>query len=254
MRLAEASWTEVRDFLAARPDAVVLVPVGAIEAHGPHLPLATDVIIAEAMARRAAERLADRGVNVVILPAVPYSHAGFGAGFPGTVSLDTTRHGGVVEDIAASLARHGVTTLAIANAHLDPGHLEDLRSATREVERDGRVRVAFPDLTQRSWGTRLTAEFKSGACHAGQFETSIVLAVRPDLVRTARMGNLRPNPVSLAAAIRDGKTSFEQAGGPDAYFGNPAAATAEEGRETIDVLGGILEDAVLEAIARRRPA
>jgi creatinine amidohydrolase len=90
----------------------------------------------------------------------------------------------------------------------------------------------------------LTAEFKSGACHAGRFETSIVLAARPDLVREKTMAALVPNPASLSRAIRDGKRSFEEAGGARAYFGFPAEATPEEGRATIEVLGAILDDAV----------
>jgi creatinine amidohydrolase len=158
-----------------------------------------------------------------------------------------------VRDVATSLGRQGITLLAIANAHLDPGHLTALRVAVRDAHPGG-ARVVFPDLTERPWGSRLTAEFKSGACHAGQFETSIVLAARPELVRRERMRNLQPNPQSLSVAIRDGKTTFREAGGPDAYFGNPAAATPEEGRATLDILGGILEDAVLEALAQRPPA
>ena len=82
------------------------------------------------------------------------------------------------------------------------------------------------------------------ACHAGRFETSVVLAERPDLVRDGIRAELPANPASLSRAIREGKTSFEAAGGPRAYFGWPADATAEEGRALIDALGGILEQAV----------
>jgi creatinine amidohydrolase len=242
------TWEDVRDLGAG---AVAILPLGAIEAHGPHLPLATDVIIAEAAARRAAERLAARDMSVVLLPALPYSFAGFAAAFPGTLSVDAGRVAGMVLDIASSLARHGIGTMAIANAHLDPGHLEALRVATSAIAPRTGLRVVFPNLTQHPWGSRLTAEFKSGACHAGQFETSVVLAARPDAVRLERLRGLEPNPVSLSAAIRDGKTTFEQAGGPRAYFGDPAAATADEGRDTIEVLAGILEDAVMETIGGR---
>jgi creatinine amidohydrolase len=248
--LASMTWEEVR---ALEAGAVAILPVGAIEAHGPHLPLATDGIIAEAMARRGAERLAARGKTAVVLPTVSYTCAGFAAGFPGTVSVDAARLPALIRDICASLARQRVAGLALANAHLDPGHLEALRHALR-IPRPDRVRVIFPDLTQRPWGSRLTAEFKSGACHAGQFETSVVLAVRPELVRRDRMERLTSHQVSLSTAIRAGKHTFEEAGGPDAYFGDPASATPEEGRHTIDVLGSILEDAVLAALAHEHPA
>ena len=72
----------------------------------------------------------------------------------------------------------------------------------------------------------------------------MVLAERPDLVRDGIRAELPANPASLSRAIREGKTSFEAAGGPRAYFGWPADATAEEGRTLIDALGGILEQAV----------
>ena len=104
--------------------------------------------------------------------------------------------------------------------------------------------MAFPNLATKPWALRLSDEFKSGACHAGQFETSIVLAERPELVREATMAALPPNPASLSRAIREGKRSFEEAGGPRAYFGYPAQATAEEGRATIEALGAILDEAV----------
>ncbi|MGA0870338.1 MAG: creatininase family protein, partial [Planctomycetota bacterium] len=112
----------------------------------------------------------------------------------------------------------------------------------------GDAELIYPDLTRRPWAQRLTDEFKSGACHAGQFEGSIVLAERPDLVRDAIRAELPPNPVSLSVAIRDGKQSFEEAGGDRAYFGIPAAATAAEGERTITELGMILAEAVLAQI------
>ena len=94
----------------------------------------------------------------------------------------------------------------------------------------------------------------SGACHAGCFEGSVVLAERPDLVRRETLAALPPNPASLSVAIREGKRTFEEAGGPQAYFGRPAEATAEEGRETIAKLGTILEEAVRSAVPARREA
>ena len=134
--------------------------------------------------------------------------------------------------------------LAIANAHLDPGHLASLEAAVTAIRRDLGLTVAFPNLTAKPWALRLGDEFKSGACHAGQFETSVVLAERPELVRDTIRAGLPPNPASLSRAIRDGKRSFEEAGGARAYFGFPSQATAEEGRATIEALGAILDEAV----------
>jgi creatinine amidohydrolase len=240
--LAAMTWEEARD--AVGPGAVAVLPVGAIEAHGPHLPLETDVIIGQAMARAGAGRMAARGVTVVLLPPLAYTAATFAQGFPGTISLRPETVTAILLDIAGSLARHGYEVLAIANAHLDPAHLASLEAAAVAIRRDTGLAVAFPNLTTRPWALRLGEEFRSGACHAGQFESSIVLAERPELVREAAMATLPGNPASLSRAIRDGKQSFEEAGGARAYFGHPAQATAEEGRATVEVLGAILDEAV----------
>ena len=252
--LAAMTWEEARD--ATGPGSVAILPVGAVEAHGPHLPLLTDVIIAQAMARAGATRLTARGVPVVVLPPLSYTAAAFAQDFAGTISLRPETVTATIVDIAGSLSRHGFGVLAIANAHLDPGHLASLDAAVNSLRRDARMAVAFPNLAARPWALRLSEEFKSGACHAGQFETSVLLAESPELVREATRTALPPNPASLSRAIRDGKQSFEEAGGPRAYFGFPAQATPEEGRATIEVLGLILEEAIQAAFAARagRPA
>src|SRR5688572_21215645 len=243
------TWEEARD--SAGPTSVAILPVGAIEAHGPHLPLETDVIIAQAMARSGAARLAARGSRVVILPPVTYTAAAFARSFAGTISLRPETVTATVLDIAGSLARHGFGVLAIANAHLDPEHLASLEAAVSAVRRDVGLAAAFPNLAAKPWALRLSDEFKSGACHAGQFETSVVLAEHPELVRDATRAALPANPASLSRGIRDGKQSFEEAGGPRAYFGFPAQATAEEGRATIELLGAILDEAVQAELGAR---
>ncbi len=241
--LFEMTWEEVRGLPPTR--AVPILPVGAVEAHGPHLPLGTDGIIALAMARSGALRLAEAGHTAVLLPELSYTSAAFAAGFPGTIPMDPTVVTNTVISIARGLYGQGFGILAIANAHLDPGHLESLRQAADALGAEG-MPVAFPDLTRRRFAERLTEEFRTGACHAGRFEGSIVLAERPDLVHAAVMRNLPPNPASLSDAIREGKESFEAAGGESAYFGWPAEASAEEGLETIAILGEILAESVLE--------
>ena len=247
--LAAMTWEQARD--AAGPGSTAILPVGAIEAHGPHLPLETDVIIAQAMARSGAARVAARGTRVAVLPPLTYTAAAFAQDFPGTLSLRPETVTATVLDIAVSLARHGFGVLAIANVHLDPGHLASLEEAVNVIRRDLGLAVAFPNLTAKRWAVRLSDEFRSGACHAGQFETSIVLAERPELVREAVMATLPPNPASLSRAIREGKQSFEEAGGAQAYFGFPAQATPEEGRATIEVLGLILDEAVQAELGAR---
>jgi creatinine amidohydrolase len=244
--LAQLTWEEVRDL--ERGQTLVVLPVGAIEAHGPHLPLDSDVVIATAMARSGAKRLAARGRTVLILPALAYTAAGFGAAFHGTVSISGITVTAVMVDLARSLSRHGFRLLALANAHLDPEHLTALTDAVKLARAERLLPIIFPDLTRKPWGSRLGDEFRSGACHAGRFESSIVLSERPQGVRTEIVAALTPNPTSLSRAIQAGKRTFAEAGGPRAYFGDPAAATAAEGAQLIEALGSILEEAVLAEI------
>jgi len=246
--LAQLTWQEVG--ATDRERAAAILPIGALEAHGPHLPLATDVLIAEAMARAGAEKLSTRGMDALLLPTLAYAPAPFAADFPGTLSLEAAALTTQLVSIADSLARHDFDLLAIANAHLDPAHLAAIQAAVTQIRQAGRVRVAYPDVTQRPWASRLTAEFRSGACHAGRYETSIIMALRPEWVHETLRVTLPPNARSLSAAIAAGQKSFVEAGGPRAYFGSPGEATTDEGRSTIALLGTILEEAVMLELAR----
>ena len=248
--LASLTWPAVRDLPADR--TVAVMPTGAIEAHGPHLPLGTDVIIAEAMARAGAERLAARGFEVLVLPTLAFTPAPFAAEFAGTLDTPPKATTMLVLGVVQRLSVHGIKLLAIANAHHDPSHVLALRSAVSQVAVAGYGTLIFPDLTRRRWAALLTAEFRSGACHAGRYEGSIVLAERPELVQHELMAGLAANPRSIIEAMRRGDVTFTQAGGPDAYFGFPAEATAEEGRQIVETLGTILEQSVMEVIQPER--
>lgn len=239
------SWEAVARLDRGR--VVAILPTGAIEAHGPHLPLETDIIIARAMARAGAAGLAARGVDALLLPPLAFTPAPFARSFPGTVSIRPETLTALVVDIGRALAAQGVRTLAIANAHLDPAHVGALHAAGAALV-DVEVSYVFPDITRRQLADRLTAEFRTGACHAGRFESSIVLAERPDLVDDIARRALPALDRSLTAAIREGKRSFEEVGGDRAYFGDPAAATAAEGAATVAELGRILEEAVVEKL------
>jgi creatinine amidohydrolase len=227
-----------------REQVIAILPLGAVEAHGPHLPVGTDVWIAEAMAREGARLLAERGFRVFVLPAIAYAPAPFAEGFPGTLSIRPATLVELVVDLAAGLALRGVATLALASAHFDPAQVGALRAVVGRIRDAGRPRVVFPDLTRRALAERLSEEFRSGACHAGRFESSILLAERPELVDEPMRRSLREVPLSLVDAIREGRSTFEAAGLVDAYCGDPAAASAEEGRALVALLGTLLAEAV----------
>ncbi|HEY5048404.1 MAG TPA: creatininase family protein [Rhizomicrobium sp.] len=246
---AENAWTEIRRALDGEKPVVAILPCGAIEAHGPHLPLNTDVVISEGMANRAATALRESGCMAMVLPPLAYMPASYAQAFPGTVGVSAATASALLLEIAASLKAQGLACLALANSHFDPANVAMLREAAQEIRATG-LRVAFPDFTRRRLARTLSAEFQSGACHAGQFETSLIMALRPDLVDDDERQRLPDNPASLTDAFAKGARSFEAAGGPDAYFGSPRGASAREGENTIATMACALVAAIEEALRR----
>jgi creatinine amidohydrolase len=243
--LGDLTWPEAGEAFAKSP--VVLLPLGAIEPHGPHLPLDSDVVIATEIARRAAMKLKARGVPALILPPLSYAATEFAAGFPGRVSISPETTTALVRDIACSVIDQGLKKVALASAHLEPSHLEALHKAVAEVESRTGVRPVFVDTTRAKWAKTLTEEYRRGECHAGAYETSLVMAVEPESVRENLRKELPPIHIDLAAKIKAGVRTFAEAGADKAYFGNPASATPGEGHETYEILAEMIVSAVLEA-------
>lgn len=249
MILAEVPWTAIRDALKADGPTVAILPCGATEAHGPHLPLNTDVLISDGIAQRTVEILAAQGFRAVVLPALAYAPADYAAAFPGTISISTATARALMLDIADALKTQGFACIAIANSHFDPANVAMLRQAAADIAVRG-LPVAFPDFTRRALAQRLGAEFVSGACHAGQFETSLVLADRAALVDEAARRTLAENPHSLVEAFAAGAKTFADAGGPEAYFGAPAAATVDEGQATFMIMAETLAESIRLCLAQ----
>ncbi|HZS03868.1 MAG TPA: creatininase family protein [Blastocatellia bacterium] len=243
---AHLTWAELGDLLVREPRCALILPVGSTEAHGPHLPLSTDVIIAEETAIRAARMLETRERAALVLPPIVYSVTDFSEGFTGSISIAAETATALVCDISLSLIRQGFRRLAVANAHLEPAHIATLRAACEEIKAQTGVEVAFPDVTRRRWAQMLTEEFQSGACHAGQYESSLVMRARPELVRDDVRLALESKLVSLSQAIGAGARRFTEIGGDQAYFGAPAEATAEEGERVFDILAGMIVTALDE--------
>jgi creatinine amidohydrolase len=242
-KLGELTKDEVAALFAKGPVAAI-VPVGSVEPHGPHLPLETDTIISARAAELAAIALEARGIAAVVAPSLPYGVTDFAAGFAGAVSLPAKALTAVLRALAEALLRAGFAHVSFVNNHLEPAQDAAVRAAVGGLPK-GRGSVACP-LTRR-WARTLSAEFKSGACHAGRYETSLVLATRPELVR-ARAG-LAEAPISLSDGIRAGKRTFAEMGMDDAYAGAPALASAEEGAEQYLLLAEMVVTEVAEAMA-----
>lgn len=146
-KLGELTYEEAADVVAK--GAVALLP-GATEAHGPHLPLATDVIISETAAMRASVLLERNGVEALVLPPLAYAVTDFAMGFGGTISLPRDTARALVGDVCLAALKSGFRAVVLCNAHLEPGHLETLRSAVEEVQarRQSRIPRHHPQTTR----------------------------------------------------------------------------------------------------------
>lgn len=246
-RLGELTWREADALVAASP--IVLVPIGSTEAHGPHLPLATDAILSDELAQRAAAALDADGYATLIAPTIAYAITSYASEFAGTVSIAAETATALVADVCASLVGQGFARVCLVNSHLEPAHVASLAEACRRVRATTGVAVAFPDQLEKRWARTLTDEFKRGACHAGSYETSLVLAARPELVRDEIRRGLMVKPIDLARAMREGKKTFGEAGAAEAYFGDPAAASVEEGND----LYGRLVTMIVETVRAAWP-
>jgi creatinine amidohydrolase len=243
--MSEMTWTEVEQAMKDRP--LALVPVGATEAHGPHLPVSADSIIAVEMSRRTAAKLKERGITSLIAPPVNFTVAEFGAEFPGTISLPAATAIALLRDLSVALGKR-FRTVAIVNIHLEPAHVETVKKAVEEAVKAG-ANVCFTDITKKRWAEKLGEAFLAGD-HAGSFETSLVMAASPEKVREKTRISLPPID-GLMPALKKGAKTFVEAGGEDAYFGDPTAASVEEGEALYTALADILALSIMEHLGSK---
>ncbi|WP_346620587.1 mycofactocin biosynthesis peptidyl-dipeptidase MftE [Blastococcus montanus] len=219
--LAGATWAG----LPERP--LLVVPLGSVEQHGPHLPLRTDTAIASAAARAATERLD----GALLAPALAYGASGEHEGFPGTISLGTEALTLLLVEYARSACRWA-GRLLVVNGH--GGNLDALRTAVPAVRAEGRDVAWFP------------CGVPGADAHAGRAETSLMLHVEPGSVprdravpgETAPIGELLPR--LRAEGVR--------AVSPTGVLGDPAGASAEEGAQ---LLAGLVDRLAAAARAWR---
>ena len=242
-RLARMTYEEVAAACASGK-GVVLMPVGSVEPHGPHLPLGTDTTISEVACERAASMLAADGLEVVLAPSLPYGVTDYARGFAGAVGVPEGALVAFLGAIVSRLVDDGWAHVCVVNNHLEPAHDAAVRASIGGLPK-GRASVACP-LTRR-WGRTLSDEFKRGNCHAGQYETSLVLAA--DVPLRSDASALAAIDTSLSDGIRAGKSTFVEMGLEDAYTGAPAAATREEGETLYVKLAQMITGTVTDALS-----
>lgn len=220
MQLAKATWTEVEK---VSREAVVVIPTGSLEQHGPHLPLATDTLLVTAVAEAVEARLGD---DVVLLPTIWQGASGHHLSFPGTVSASFEGYDQAVRAAVTSLSAHGFHRFVVLNGH--GGNTSPNQVAARALKE------ANPNLTLAAFGyfdfvTEKAPELLQGPTkrmrHACEAETSLMLHLYPDLVRRELIQNDGLDPLPPVPGVVALFNEVTQRG----VLGHPTFATAETG-------------------------
>jgi creatinine amidohydrolase len=247
----ELSWPEVRD---APKDTVIVIPVGTLEDHGPHLPLNTDVVIVEAVSRRAVEL--EKGITL-IMPTQVHGYSPHHMDFPGAITIQGKVFLDYMQDIMRSLAHHGFKRMLMVNGHgSNSAWLENAaRLSIVEMPHILCAAVnwwAIPEVAEKVKTMRDSE--RGGTSHACELETSLMLAIRPDLVQIEKAAKDISYPTSRYFPAWD----FYYPSGPvrmmrhwstlskTGVMGDPTKASAEKGKAWLEAavegLRGIIRE------------
>jgi mycofactocin system creatininase family protein len=206
-RLGNVTWTDLWN-LAPRP--IIAVPVGSCEQHGPHLPLDTDTRIAVALAEGLVSSF-EPG-DVLIGPTLAATSSGEHAGFPGTLSIGAE----IVEQTIVELVRSADWSAGVVLVNGHAGNARPVQRAVNKLLGEGRRVLAW-------W-----PHIRNGDAHAGESETSMMLALAPNLVRMSRAEAGRPEPI--VDLIEELRANGVRAVSPNGILGDPRSATANHGK------------------------
>lgn len=231
---------ELRD--RARQDAIVVLPVASIEQHGPHLPVEVDSMLGEEVAARTAAKVAAKGEQILVLPVLWTGLSEHHMSFGGTITLDNAAFGAVVEGVVRSILRHGFRRIVLLNAH---GGNEN---ALRHITDDLTPKLGVPIVQFTYWYAAAVPiakilETQGGLSHACEAETSMMMAVRPDLVATDRIPLAKANTTpAVDDVVGGGVYRWRSIGSRSSsgVMGNPEAASAEKGERLFDAISTAL--------------
>lgn len=226
--LARMTWRDAKDALAEA--RVAIVPVGSTEQHGPHMTLDTDSAIAEAFARLIAEQL---GNDAILCPTLRLGMSEHHLAFAGTLTLRAPTLLALIADVVESLAHHGMKRILLVNGH--GGNQDALRLAARAAQRDGVSAVSsvmWAVLTADLIAQRAATHRHAHAC---DIETSVALAIAPEVVLHERIeapAALPPAPLAEPGARYEIPVPFEQ-WTSNGSLGDPRLATKQLGEEIV---------------------
>lgn len=244
LQLERLTWAEIREDIDAGADTVIVV-VGSIEQHGPHLPCETDCYYGLEMALRAARRVGQTLVAPVIRPGCSQHHLGF----PGTISVPPQVLEGIVREQLRCLIESGFRRIVLTSSH--GGNFVPLRESLPVFEQlcgEHGVAVtpvlslfAWIDALKRAPNAHGLRQEDMPAVQADLIETSIMLALHPEMVRRERIERGFVGAFDLAGSFAErGVIALSENG----ILGDPTQATAELGHEILDSIEQYLVDAI----------
>jgi creatinine amidohydrolase len=236
----------------ARDGAIAILPTGATEQHGPHLPAGTDCYAVEHIVRSAAENLAGR-VPLLVTPTLPFGCSPHHLPFGGTLSISSATYAALLHDLLASLISGGFTRILVINGH--GGNHELVQLAVRDLALRYPVNLGAASYWQMAMDRFVAAGAPAlgrTPGHAGNFETSLIMALQPDLVVEPRpVRSDDPSlidPVELTSRLRIERHDAWQRF--DGFTDSPANASAEAGRAYLEAaIAGVAE--TIEAFHQR---
>jgi creatinine amidohydrolase len=242
------SWTDV-DSLPDKENTVIVLPVGAIEQHGPHLPCSVDTVISSGVMGRALEKLPAE-IRAFGLAPITYGKSDEHLHFPGTMTLTGPTLLAMVTEIGESVYRAGFRKLLFANGH--GGQPQVLEMAARELRiRHGDFLVVPHHVSRlpNSSGKYISEKEKKLAMHAGHSETALMLALAPDTVYMDRAVANFPPPFPSKLLSPDGRPACAWTArdfGPTGIIGDPNGATREQGLDILDTLSDSWAEAITD--------
>ena len=242
------SWTEIAD-LPDKENTVIVLPTGATEQHGPHLPCAVDTVISAGVVGHALARL-DAAVPAYAMAPITYGKSEEHLHFPGTITLTGETLLATMNEIGESVYRAGFRKLLIVNGH--GGQPQVMEMAARELRLRHGDFIVVPSFTWRVpnvAGQYLSDKEKKLAMHAGHAETAIMLALAPDTVRMDRAVTNYPPVFGSPLLSPDGRPACAWSArdfGPSGIIGDPLPATQEQGHAILDSLATSWAAAITE--------
>lgn len=242
--LAELTREEAKRFA---PEVLLVLPCGATEQHGPHLPVGTDAFAVERIARSAAE-IASRQIPVVVAPTLPFGSSHHHLPFGGTMSLGTETYYRAVRDLVESLITGGFRQMFLLNGH--GGNHELLQLVARDLALVHPVQIAAASYWTIAWPAfQQLGAHEDGRVpgHAGVFESSLILALRPELVqepRPHREGGQAVEAASFALPYRAERHGSWQA--MNGFTDSPDRAEAAKGERYLTAAAEAVAGAFVE--------